>query len=37
MRKTRQYIEWRNDIRSRKWMVAKNIIKVGLFILDLCI
>ena len=37
MRRSRQYLEWRDNTRSQKMIVAKGIIKAALFLFDLCI
>ena len=37
MRKTKQYIEWRNEIRKEKMKVVKGILKVFLVTFDLFI
>lgn len=37
MKKSKQYLEWRKNVRKEKWNVAMNIIKIGLFIFDLCV
>lgn len=37
MGKTKSYIEWQTKVREQKWTIAKSMIKVCIFILDLCI
>lgn len=37
MGKTKQYLEWKESVRKEKIKVAKGIIRIALFIFDLCI
>lgn len=37
MGKTKQYLEWKERVRKQKIKVAKVIIRIALFIFDLCI
>ena len=37
MKKSKQYLEWRDNLRKEKLEIVKRMLQVALFILDLCI
>lgn len=37
MKKSKYYIEWRNNIRKEKLKVAKIILTIAFTVLDICI